>query len=212
MKPKRAALYLRVSTDDQTTDNQRQALEAVAEQRGWTVVKAYEDDGISGSKGRDKRPGLDEMLKDATRGKFDVLLCWSVDRLGRSLADLIAGLQELHGARVDLVLHQQAIDTTTPAGKAMFQMLGVFSEFERSMIVARVKAGMARAKAEQAKGIVRRDAAGRKLKALGRPRLSLQLEQQIKDQLTTGHGILKVASIVGVGSGTVQRIKRDLDV
>jgi DNA invertase Pin-like site-specific DNA recombinase len=91
-------------------------------------------------------------------------------------------------------------------------MLGVFSEFERSMIVARVKAGMARAKAEQAKGIVRRDAAGRKLKAIGRPRLSLQLEQQIKDQLTTGHGILKVASIVGVGSGTVQRIKRDLDV
>ena len=164
------------------------------------------------AKAGDKRPGLDEMLKDATRGKFDVLLCWSVDRLGRSLADLIAGLQELHGAGVDLVLHQQAIDTTTPAGKAMFQMLGVFSEFERSMIVARVKAGMARAKAEQAKGIVRRDAAGRKLKAIGRPRLSLQLEQQIKDQLTTGHGILKVASIVGVGSGTVQRIKRDLDV
>ncbi len=127
MKAKRAALYLRVSTDEQTTDNQRQALEATAEQRGWTVVKAYEDDGISGSKGRDKRPGLDEMLKDTTRGKFEVVLCWSVDRLGRSLADLIAGLQEIHSARVDLVLHQQAIDTTTPAGKAMFQMLGVFS-------------------------------------------------------------------------------------
>ena len=211
MKAKRAALYLRVSTDEQTTDNQRQALAAIAEQRGWTVVKAYEDDGISGSKGRDKRPGLDEMLKDTTRGKFEVVLCWSVDRLGRSLADLIAGLQELHSARVDLVLHQQAIDTTTPAGKAMFQMLGVFSEFERAMIVARVNAGMARAKAEQAAGKVRRDpTTGRKLKAIGRPRLSPEIEQKIRDQLTAGKGILKVASLVGVGSGTVQRVRRDM--
>ena len=113
---KRAALYLRVSTGEQTVENQRQALEAACEQRGWQIVVTYADEGISGSKGRDKRPGFDAMLKDATRGRFDVLLAWSVDRLGRSLPDLVNGLQELHGARVDLFLHQQALDTTMPAG------------------------------------------------------------------------------------------------
>src|SRR4051794_40011496 len=121
-KPKRAAIYLRVSTDEQTTTNQRRELEAAAEHRGWDVITVYEDAGISGAKGRDKRPGLDAMLKDAVRRKFDVVMAWSVDRLGRSLSDLVGGLQELYGAGVDLYLHQQAIDTTTPAGRAMFQM------------------------------------------------------------------------------------------
>ena len=208
MKAKRAALYLRVSTDEQTTENQRQALAAGCEQRGWQIVEVYEDAGISGAKGRDNRPGFDCMLKDATRRRFDVVLAWSVDRLGRSLLDLISGLQELHAVKVDLILHQQAIDTTTPAGKALFQMLGVFSEFERSMIQARVNAGMARAKAEQEAGIERRDAQGRLLKVIGRPRTSDAIEQQIRDELASGKGILKVAGIVGVGSGTVQRIKR----
>src|SRR5690242_13482926 len=104
VKSKRAAIYLRVSTDEQDTQNQRRELEAVAERHGWDVVTVYEDAGISGAKGRDKRPGLDAMLKDATRRKFDVLMAWSVDRLGRSLADLVNGLQELHGAGVDLYL------------------------------------------------------------------------------------------------------------
>src|SRR6201985_3467773 len=115
-KAMRAAIYLRVSTDGQTTDNQRRELESATECRGWKVVEFYEDAGISGAKGRDKRPGLDALLKDATRRKFDVVMAWSVDRLGRSLVDLVGGLQELHGAAVDLFLHQQAIDTTTPAG------------------------------------------------------------------------------------------------
>ena len=137
-KVKRAAVYLRVSTGEQTVENQRRELAAAAEQRGWTIVASYADEGISGAKGRDKRPGLDAMLKDATRGRFDVVMAWAVDRMGRSLVDLVGTLQELHGARVDLFLHQQAIDTTTPAGKALFGMLGVFAEFERSMIQARV--------------------------------------------------------------------------
>src|SRR4051812_46736675 len=106
----RAAIYLRVSTDGQTTENQRRALEAAAQHRGWQIVAVYEDAGISGAKGRDQRPGLDAMLKDAVRGKFNVLMAWSVDRLGRSLSELVVGLKELEGAKVDLFLHQQAVD------------------------------------------------------------------------------------------------------
>jgi DNA invertase Pin-like site-specific DNA recombinase len=195
---KRAALYLRVSTGEQTTENQRRELEAVAVQRGWEIVATYEDAGISGAKGRDARPGFDTMLKDATRGRFNVLLAWSVDRLGRSLPDLVGSLQELHSARVDLFLHQQALDTTTPAGKAMFGMLAVFAEFERAMIVARVNAGLARAKVAGTKSG----------KAIGRPPISSKVEQRIRDELAAGNGILKVAALVGVGSGTVQRVRR----
>ena len=109
----------------------------------------YRDEGISGSKGRDKRPGFDAMHKDASRRKFDIVMAWSVDRLGRGLQDLIGFLSELHALGIDLALHQQGIDTTTPAGKAMFQMMGVFAEFERSMIVERVRAGVARGQGER---------------------------------------------------------------
>ena len=118
MKPKRAALYLRVSTGEQTTNNQRLALEAACEQRGWQVVATYADPGISGAKGRDGRPEFNRMLKDAARGQFNVVMAWSVDRLGRSLLDLVSALQEMHAAKVDLFLHQQALDTTRPARKA----------------------------------------------------------------------------------------------
>jgi DNA invertase Pin-like site-specific DNA recombinase len=198
---KRAALYLRVSTGEQTTENQRRELETAAEHRGWTIIAIYEDAGISGGKGREKRPGLDTMLKDATRRKFDVVMAWSVDRLGRSLADLITGLQELHGAGVDLFLHQQAVDTTTSAGRAMFGMLGVFAEFERAMIRDRVKAGMARIKA---------GAETKSGRPIGRPKIGADVERRIREQLAAGTGILKTASIVGVGSGTVQKVRRDM--
>jgi DNA invertase Pin-like site-specific DNA recombinase len=152
------AFYVRVSTGEQTTENQRRELEAVARHRGWDVVAVYEDQGISGAKGREKRPQLDRMLRDAVRGKFDVLAAWAVDRLGRSLQDLVATLGELREAGVDLFLHQQAVDTTTPSGRAMFGMLSVFAEFERAMIQERVRAGLARA-----------GAAG---KRLGRPKVA----------------------------------------
>src|SRR6516225_11889244 len=140
-KPKRAALYLRVSTDGQTPENQRRALRAVAAQRGWTVVATYDDNGVSGAKGRDQRPGLDAMLTDATRGRFNVVMVWAMDRLGRSLADLIDTLRALEAANVDLYLDQQAIDTTTPAGRMFFHVTGAFAEFERDMIRSRVNAG-----------------------------------------------------------------------
>ena len=113
---RRAALYLRVSTDGQTTENQRLELATVADRAGWLIVEIYEDAGISGAKGRDKRPAFDRLLKDAARRRFDLVAAWSVDRLGRSLQDLVHFLDDIHGYGIDLYLHRQGIDTTTPAG------------------------------------------------------------------------------------------------
>ena len=146
---KRAAIYLRVSTLDQTTANQERELRQIAERVGYDIVKVYKDHGVSGAKGRDKRPQFDALCRDAAKRQFDVVMAWSVDRLGRSLQDLVGFLSELHALGIDLFLHQQGIDTTTPAGKAMFQMMGVFAEFERSIIQERVRAGLARAKARE---------------------------------------------------------------
>ena len=145
--PRRAALYARVSTrNGQTPENQIQALCEVASRKGWEIIDQYVDYGVSGAKGREKRPEFDRLLKDATRRKFDVLMAWSVDRLGRSLQDLVSFLEEIHANGVDLYLHVQGVDTTTPAGRALFQMLGVFAEFERSIIQERIHAGLARAR------------------------------------------------------------------
>jgi DNA invertase Pin-like site-specific DNA recombinase len=142
---KRAAIYLRVSTDKQTIENQLRELRQIAERRGWEVVHEYQDAGISGSKGREARPGLDEMLKDAQRRRFDIAMAWAIDRLGRSLIDLLGTIQALEACGVDLYLDQQSIDTTTPTGRLTFQITGAFAEFERSMIRQRVRAGLKRA-------------------------------------------------------------------
>src|SRR6187402_66807 len=141
----RAALYTRVSTDRQTVENQVAKLTEVAKARGWEIVATFTDAGISGSKGRKDRPGLDDMLNQAQRGKFDVVMAWAIDRVGRSLVDLLGTIQHLEACHVDLYLDQQTIDTTTPAGKLMFQVCGAFAEFERSMIRERVQAGLKRA-------------------------------------------------------------------
>ena len=142
---KRAVLYLRVSTIDQTTANQDRELREVATRMGCEIVKVYKDHGISGAKGRDKRPALDALCRDAAQRKFDMVMAWSVDRLGRSLQDLVGFLSELHALRIDLFLHQQGLDTTTPAGKAMFQMMGVFGCSARDDS-ERFRAGLRRAK------------------------------------------------------------------
>jgi DNA invertase Pin-like site-specific DNA recombinase len=142
---KRAAIYVRVSTDKQTVENQLRELRQIAERRGWEVVEEYHDAGISGSKGRKNRPGLDKMLQEAHRRRFDVVMAWAIDRLGRSLIDLLGTIQTLEACGVDLYLDQQAIDTTTAAGRLMFQITGAFAEFERSMIRQRVNAGLKRA-------------------------------------------------------------------
>jgi DNA invertase Pin-like site-specific DNA recombinase len=139
---------MRVSTLDQTTANQERELREIADRMACDIVKVYKDHGISGAKGRDQRPAFDKLCRDAARREFDMVMAWSVDRLGRSLQDLVAFLSELHALKIDLFLRQQGLDTTTPGGKAMFQMLGVFAEFERAMIQERVRAGLARARSE----------------------------------------------------------------
>jgi DNA invertase Pin-like site-specific DNA recombinase len=195
---KRAVLYLRVSTIDQTTANQEHELRAVAERMGITIVKIYKDHGISGAKGRDKRPAFDKLCRDAARREFDMVMAWSVDRLGRSLQGLVEFLSELHALRIDLYLHQQGLDTTTPAGKAMFQMMGVFAEFERAMIQERVRAGLARAKSEG--------------KRLGRPPIDQRTVCAIQSALKGKDrpGVRQIAAQHGVSAGTVQRISREL--
>ena len=199
MKAKRAtrvALYLRVSTDGQSVDNQERELREVAETKNWDVVAAHTDRGISGAKGRDSRPGLDKALNEAVQRRYDVLAVWSVDRLGRSLQDLLHTLAELQGAGCDLYLHRQAIDTRTPSGRAMFQMLGVFAEFERSMIQERVRAGLARARAKGTKS-------GR---PIGRPPVAASVEDRIRRERRKSKGMLKIARELGVGVSVVQRV------
>lgn len=190
--PKKVAIYSRVSTDKQTTENQLLELRTVADRHGWSIVDEYIDQGISGAKGRDQRPEFDRLLKDAARKKFDLIASWSVDRLGRSLQDLVGFLSEIHAKKVDLYLHQQGMDTTTPAGKALFGMMGVFAEFERAMIQERVKAGLARARAQG--------------KQLGRPKVSEETESRIHKLRSTGMGKLKIARTLGIGVSTVQRV------
>jgi DNA invertase Pin-like site-specific DNA recombinase len=189
---KRIAIYLRVSTSKQETSNQRRELEAVARRSGWKIVKIYEDAGISGAKGRDGRPGLDALLKAVNAKEFELVATWSVDRLGRSLTDLLSILQCLRDKRVDLFLHQQGLDTSTTAGKAMFQMLGVFAEFERGIIKERVNAGLARAREKGVK--------------LGRPQIDPRIEKRITQLRKRGFGILKIGRELGIGTSVVQRV------
>src|SRR6516165_1248519 len=191
---KRVAFYLRVSTGDgqQTIENQRRALDEIAERAGWQVIEVYTDE-ISGTKGRERRPAFDRMLKAAVHRKFDMIAAWSVDRLGRSLQDLVAFLGELKAAGVDLFLHQQALDTSTPSGRALFQMLGVFAEFETAMIRERTRAGLVRARAQG--------------KRLGRPPITRGVSAAVLRSLAEGMSIRNAAKLHRVGISTVQRIK-----
>jgi DNA invertase Pin-like site-specific DNA recombinase len=197
-RAKRVALYVRVSTTGQTTANQRRELEAVAGRHGWDVVHVFSDNGVSGAKGRKDRPGLDALLKGVARREFDMVAAWSVDRLGRSLQDLIEVLSDLHAKGVDLYLHQQGLDTSTPSGRAMYQMMGVFAEFERAIIRERVLSGLARAKAE---GIT-----------LGRPSIESNAAkfEAIKAALVAKKGVRAIARELRTGVGTVLRIKAEL--
>lgn len=193
---KRAAFYLRVSQDSQTTENQLRILQEVAERSDWTVVEVFEDHAISGAKGRDKRPGYDALLKAVHRKQIDMVAAFAVDRLGRSLPDLVAFLSDLQARGCDLYLHQQAVDTSTPSGRMLFQMLAVFVEFERSIITSRINAGLARARA-----------AG---KHFGRPNLSLERRTKVQKALAQGLSVRAAAKATGVSSASVQRIKRSM--
>jgi DNA invertase Pin-like site-specific DNA recombinase len=144
----RAVIYSRVSTNEQTVENQLRVLREVAEKRGLEVVREISDEGISGAKGRDERQGFDELIKGSVKNEWDIILVWDVSRLGRSLKHLVSFLEDIQSAHCDMYIHQSGIDTSTASGKMMFGMLSVFSEFERSMIRERVIAGQQRAKAE----------------------------------------------------------------
>jgi DNA invertase Pin-like site-specific DNA recombinase len=189
---RRAALYLRVSTSEQTCSNQLDALTEAAARHGWNVTQVFEDQGISGAKGRNARPAFDKLLKAVARKEIDIVAAWSVDRLGRSLQGLVQFLDELRAKGVDLYLHQQGLDTSTPTGRAMFGMCSIFAELERSLIQERVRAGLSRAVARGAK--------------LGRPRLSTRKEHAIREAKAAGLSIRQIAARCGVSVGTAHRV------
>ncbi len=191
-KPKRVAFYVRVSTNDQTVENQLQELYRTAENHGWEVVAEIRDEGISGAKGRKDRPGFNELYKGVQKRAFDIVASWSADRLSRSTLDLCELVELLNSKGIDLYLEKESIDTQTPMGKAMFQISAVFAELERGRIRERVVAGLERAKAQG--------------KKLGRPRVSPEIEQAIRDAKAEKKGILRIAKEVGVGTATVQRV------
>ena len=188
---KKAVLYLRVSKNEQTIENQRIELERVAAAKGWKVIAIFKDEGISGAFGREVRVQYDSMFKQGVQAKFDVVLAWDVSRLSRSLVDLVTTLDELHVCGIDLYLHQQAIDTTTPAGKAMFQMCGVFAEFERGILSERVKAGLNRAREEG--------------KTLGRPLKVANIKKILEDRFS-GKTIRQIAENQKLSIGKVHNI------
>jgi DNA invertase Pin-like site-specific DNA recombinase len=195
---RRAAIYVRVSTDHQTVENQIRELRQIAERRGWEVVDIYSDAGISGAKDRKQRPGLDRMLNDAGRRRFDIVMAWAIDRVGRSLIDLLGTIQHLEACGVDLYLDQQNIDTSTPMGKLVFQVTGAFAEFERSMIRQRVHAGLRRAVAKGTK--------------LGRPPIPDNVRERILEAVKGGMSVRKAAAKFGVNKSTVQRIGSPFEV
>ncbi len=195
---KKVAIYARVSTaNGQTPENQIRELRAVAARHGWHVSAEFVDHGISGAKGRDQRPEFDNLCRAIARKEFELVMAWSVDRLGRSLQDLVSFLSELHAKDVDLYLDRQGIDTTTPAGKAMFQMMGVFAEFERAIIRERIMAGLSRVKEVGTKS-------GR---PIGRPKtVTPEMEQAIHSARTEGNSLRKIAEQVGTSLRSVQRV------
>ncbi len=193
----KVAIYARVSTDTQTTENQIRDLKEVGQRLGWEIAQEHVDEGISGAKGREKRPAFDALIQAVTRREIDLVAAWSVDRLSRSLVDLVHFMEDLRSRDVGLYLHQQNLDTTTPSGRAMLGLLGVFSELERATIRSRVVAGVNRARAQG--------------KRLGRPPLPGYKAKAIRSQLKAGTSIRGTAKLVGVGVGTVARIKAEMN-
>lgn len=189
----RVAIYGRVSTTEQTSDNQINFLQEIVDRNGWELVQTYVDEGISGTKGRDKRPEFDRLCKDMTRRKFNRILVWDISRLGRSLQHLVEFLNDVQSVNCHLYIHQSGLDTSTPSGKMMFQMVGVFSEFERSMISERVKLGLKRVKSNG--------------KNLGRPKaLDQEKITRIRMLRTQGLSLSEIANNIGVSKMTIQRL------
>ena len=193
---KKVCLYCRVSTTHQTSENQLRELRVVAERMGYEIVSEFIDNGISGAKSRKDRPALDEMMKMATQRKFEVVMCWSIDRLGRSLQHLVEILNELQAMKIDLFFMQQGMDTTTPSGRMIFSVFGAIGEFERNLIRERVIAGQQRAKAS---GV-----------HIGRPtKMNDGMRSAIKVMHQNGMSIRQIAKSCQVGIGTVYSVIGD---
>lgn len=192
----RVAIYGRVSTSEQTTDNQINFLQEIVSRNGWELVQTYVDEGISGTKGRDKRPEFDRLCKDMVRRKFNRILVWDISRLGRSLQHLVEFLNEVQSVNCHLYIHQSGLDTSTPSGRMMFQMVGVFSEFERSMISERVKLGLNRVRS---KGI-----------KLGRPtKIDEETKVKIWSLIDTGKSLSEVSRVLQISKMSVSRVNRE---
>lgn len=192
--PRRAAIYARVSTGSQDTENQLRALREVAERSGWAVAHTYTE---TASGATSRRPKLDAMLADAARRRFDVVMVWDISRLGRSLRDLLNTFEALRAVRVDLHIHQQGIDTATPLGEAMMQMSGIFAQFERTLIVERTKAGIARARAQG--------------KRIGRPPASPGLVSSIRALRSRGMGMDRISKELRCGKSLSLRVCQEFD-
>ena len=188
----KVVIYSRVSTKDQNCENQIQLLKKIVNQNNWELIDTYVDVGISGSKGRESRKEFDRLNKDMIRRKFNRILVWDISRLGRSLQHLVEFLNEVNSIGCNLYIHQSGLDTSTPNGKMMFQMIGVFSEFEREMISERVKLGLERVKS--------------KGKKLGRPqRVNLTMVDEMKKLKNIGWSYGKISEHLGVSKMTVSR-------
>jgi len=186
---KRCVIYSRVSTEGQEVENQIKLLKEICERKGYQLVDVISD-VMSGTKGRVDRKGFDKLIKGSVKKEWDSILVWSVDRLGRSLKDLVSFLEDINSVGCDLYIHQSGIDSSTPSGKMMFQMIGVFAEFERSMISERVKLGLARTD-----------------KKLGRPtNMNQGMIESVKFMRGKGVGIKKIASDLSIGVGTVYKV------
>ena len=185
---KRVAIYARVSTDKQTCENQLNELRSIAERMQYIIVDEFIDEGISGA--TSSRPSLDALMKSATQRRFDMVMCWSIDRLGRSLQNLIEILNELQLLKVDLFFMQQGMDTSTSAGRMMFSIFGALAEFERNLIRERVIAGQQRAISQGVK--------------MGRPtKMNDGMRNAIKLLRERGIGIKQIARELKIGIGTV---------
>jgi len=188
----KVVIYGRVSTKDQNCENQIHLLKQIVERNNWELTDIYIDIGISGSKGRDSRKEFDRLNKDMVRRKFNRILVWDISRLGRSLQHLVEFLNEVNSVGCNLYIHQSGLDTSTPNGKMMFQMIGVFSEFEREMISERVKLGLERVKS--------------KGKKLGRPqKVDLKMIDEMKKLKEIGWSYGKISNHLGVSKMSVSR-------
>ena len=190
---RKVAIYTRVSTLDQTIDNQLIELRDHCSKMGWEIVKEYADEGLSGTLSREKRPALNSLIKDAYRKRFDSVVCWDISRIGRSMKELVLFLSDMKDKGVGICSVRQGFDTSTSMGEIMFQFVGILSSWEKTMIRERTLAGLERAKSEG--------------KTLGRRKVTNDtMTAKILELRTAKKSIREIASEVGVSRGTVSNV------